>query len=372
MCTKCSGFWLVVSNLFKFAMYIADVVTDIMLAVEYLRNEDTNWGGLTLGFALGPQVIMNMTMWYQEGRDPRTFILYFLQIGVALKYLQIVFGVCCGCYDPSEIREQRSSDENIQEPESRRVHHILPLVHLIGSLLESVPQICIQVYVLIVTGELQRVEIETLKYVSILMSVVMAVKSVWDWEMHYLVDVGCLKNVLYRLLFFVWKVAELFARTVAISVFSSEHSYGVFIVVGVHWLVMAVTENVLCRYFKPGGKRWVHIREDIYSESSKCVKICFNLLTVASLDVLSWTTFPARKVSPIQPLVNGFLTLAGNCVMVLVWYFTKDTSAWYDMYALIVVLAGTAIALILKTLYLWCYACGPCRNTVDEEYFPPM
>eukprot|EP00058_Branchiostoma_floridae_P003905 XP_002589393.1 hypothetical protein BRAFLDRAFT_77836 [Branchiostoma floridae] len=351
--------WFVISNLFKCAMYIADVVTDIMLAVEYFRNGDTNWGGLTLAFALVPQFVMNMTMWYQEGRDRRTFILYLLHIGVALRYLQIVFGVCCGYYNPSEIREDRDFSEGSQEPESRTVHHILPLVHLIGSLLESVPQICLQVYVLVVTGELERGEIETLKYVSISMSLVMAVKTVWDWEMHYLVDSDLLPYIMYGLLFFVWKVVELFSRTVAFSVFSSEYSYWVFVVVGFHWLVMAVTENVLCHYFKSGGGEWVDSFYDIYYDSGKCVKICFNLLTVAPVDVFTWATFASRSLSPIQPLVNGVLTVVGNCVMVLVWYFYKASSAWYDMYALIVVLAGTTTALMLKTLYLCCYALGP-------------
>ncbi|CAH1257915.1 XK-related protein 6-like [Branchiostoma lanceolatum] len=352
-CRSCAyGFWLVLSNVIKLGVYIADLVTDIILAAEYYRNGDTSWFGLTLGFALVPQFFMNMTMWYQEGRNPRTFILYFLQIGVALKYLQVVLGVGCCCYDPSEIRHDRNETQDDQEPVSRTVHHVLPLVHLIGTLLESVPQICLQLHVLIVTGELERMEIDTLKYVTMLMSLVAALKAVWDWEMHYLDNKECL---VYGLPFAIWKVVELCSRIVAISVFSSLYTYWVFVVLGIHWFLMAITENALCSYFR-GGKSWVDPDYDIYSESGPCMQTCFNLLTVAPVDVFAWATFGSRSLSKIQPFVNGFLTLAGNCVMVLMWYFLKDVSSWYDLYALITVSAGTGTALlILKPLCLLCY-----------------
>ncbi|KAI8512504.1 hypothetical protein Bbelb_091430 [Branchiostoma belcheri] len=332
MCTKSKllGCWLVFSTVLKLVIYVADVVSDIVLAAKYFNNGDTYWGGLTLAFALVPQFFMNMTMWYQEGRNPRTFILYFLQVGVVLRYLQIVVGVCCRCYSPSIIREDKGRDEEDQRPVSRTVLHVLPLVHLIGTLLESVPQICLQLYVVIVTGELERMEIDPLKYASVAISLVAAVKTVWDWEMHFFDNVPLLV-VLYGPLFAVWKVVELCSRVVAFCVFSSLYSYGGFVVVGVHWLVMAINENVLCRYFRDGYP-WIDAADDIYYESGTCMQVCFNLLTVSPVDVFAWVTFASRLVSPIQPVVNGVLTFAGNYVMVLVWYFLKDASAWYDFH----------------------------------------
>ncbi|XP_066291025.1 XK-related protein 6-like [Branchiostoma lanceolatum] len=327
MCTKCSGtklkhgLWLILTNVFRFGVYIADVVTDIMLAAEYYRSGDYYWFGLTLGFALVPQFFMNMTMWYLEGRDPRTFILYFLQIGVALEYLQVVsVGGCCCRYDPSEIREDRDRDERYQDPLLRTVHHVLPLVHLIGTLLESVPQICLQLHVLIVTGELERREIQTLKYVSILISLASAVKTVWDWEMHYLHRHKKWLQLLYGFMFAFWKVMELCCRIVAFSTFSSLYTYWIFVVVGVHWLVMAIAEIAMCHYFSLFGtdSGWVDNYDDILFLSGTCVQICFNLFTVSPVDIFAWTTFGSRSLSPVQPLVNGTLTFVENYVMVLV------------------------------------------------------
>ncbi|XP_019626256.1 PREDICTED: XK-related protein 6-like [Branchiostoma belcheri] len=373
MCTNSEsryGCWLVFTNVLKLVIYVADVVSDIVLAAKYFNNGDTYWGGFTLAFALVPQFFMNMTMWYQEGRNPRTFILYFLQVGVVLRYLQVVVGVCCRCYNPSDIRKDKEKAETSQKPVSRTVLHVLPLVHLISTLLESVPQICLQLYVVIVTGELERMEIDPLKYVSVVISLVAAVKTVWDWEMHFF-DVNpnpprrwCL---LYGPLFAVWKVVELCSRVVAFCVFSSLYSYGGFVVVGVHWLVMAITENVLCSYFRDGDP-WIGFYDDIYYDSGTFMQVCFNLLTVSPVDVFAWATFGSRSFSKIQPIVNGVLTFAGNYVMVLVWYFLKDASAWYDLYALIPVLVGTATSLlILKPLYLWCYARGPCNAVPSPE-----
>ncbi|XP_078662850.1 endoplasmic reticulum membrane adapter protein XK-like [Branchiostoma floridae x Branchiostoma belcheri] len=366
MCTEFLDCWFVLTTVLKLVIYIADVVSDIVLAAKYFNNGDTYWGGLTLAFALVPQFIMNMTMWYQEGRNPCTFILYFLQVGVVLRYLEIVLGVCCFCYDPSDIRKDKDRAEDSQKPVSRTVHHVLPLVHLIITLLESVPQICLQLYVVIVTGELERMEIDPLKYASVAISLVAAVKTVWDWEIHFF-DADpfpprrwCL---LYGPLFAVWKVVELCSRVVAFCVFSSLYSYGGFVVVGVHWLVMAITENVLCSYFSY-STGWIDTADDIYSGTGTCMQVCFNLLTVSPVDVFAWTTFGSRSFSKIQPIVNGVLTFAGNYVMVLVWYFLKDASAWYDLYALIPVLVGTATSLlILKPLYFWCLVSQPC---VDE------
>eukprot|EP00058_Branchiostoma_floridae_P027938 XP_002613429.1 hypothetical protein BRAFLDRAFT_84552 [Branchiostoma floridae] len=91
----CGSCWLIFRTLAGFALYIADFVTDVILAAEYYRNGHYYWFGLTLGFALGPQIIVNIVLAFQDddcdccpyGCKWSRWV-YMLPLGVPIKYLQ--------------------------------------------------------------------------------------------------------------------------------------------------------------------------------------------------------------------------------------------------------------------------------------------
>ncbi|XP_078589269.1 endoplasmic reticulum membrane adapter protein XK-like [Branchiostoma floridae x Branchiostoma japonicum] len=179
--------------------------------------------------------------------------------------------------------------------------------------------------------------------------------------MHYMIDGEWL---LYGLPFAVWKVVELCSRIVVLCVFSSLYTYWVIVVVGVHWLVMAIIETKF-RYRSTDYwiKSWVDPQNDFYSKSGEFMQICFNLLIVSPFDILAWVTFGSRKHALEQPVTNGAMTYVENYIMILLWYFLKGVSAWYDLYALILVSVGTAVAfLVLMPMYLKCYSCILVQN----------
>ncbi|KAI8510553.1 hypothetical protein Bbelb_114690 [Branchiostoma belcheri] len=179
MCHCFLSGWLVLRTLAGFALYIADFVTDVVLAAEYHSNGDYYWFGLTLGFALGPQIVVNIFLMCLDGCK----WYYLLPIGVPANYLQVLYAFFRCKHDPGDILDARESeDQGDQKPVARAVNHLLPLARLVGTLLESLPEICLQIYVLLRSGELSNLEIPTLKAVTMALSFVASLYSIIEWE----------------------------------------------------------------------------------------------------------------------------------------------------------------------------------------------
>ncbi|CAH1267073.1 XK [Branchiostoma lanceolatum] len=359
MCLWVLSGWLVFRTLLGFALYIADFVTDVILAVEYAINNHYYWFGLTLGFALGPQLIINIVLAYLDHGCKWYYLL-----GVPAKYFQVLYAFFRGKDNPEDVLEAREKDDHEdQKPVARAVNHLLPLARLVGTLLESLPEICLQIYVLILTGGLSSLEIPPLKAVTMALSFLASLYSIIEWETHFPKVVAWVWGPLV----FVWKVIDLPARILALCLFASIYKYWVFVVVGLHWLVMAVVENMFCRYLCDGNA-WVESGADVISKSNCCVKFMFNAFVVAPVDVFTWVTFGSRLRCEVQPIVNSLLMLVTNIVMVSVWYSMKGNGSWYDEPALGVVIGGSIASFLLQGLYWLCYS-PRCRCSPLEDVY---
>ncbi|XP_035681581.1 XK-related protein 6-like [Branchiostoma floridae] len=362
MCHYVQHCWLVLRTLAGFTLYIADFVTDVILAAEYYRNGDYYWFGLTLGFALVPQIIVNIVLAYLDGCE--WYYLPLLPLGVPAKYFQVLHGLFCCKHKPEDILESREKeDQDDQEPVPRAVNHLLPLARLVGTLLESLPELCLQIYVLVRTGQLSSLEIPALKAVTMAVSFLASLYSIIEWETHFPKVVACIWGPLV----FLWKIVDLSARILAFCLFASIYNvrYWVFVVIGGHWLVMAGVENYFCLYLVK-GKAWMESGADVISDSNCYVQFMFNTFVVAPVDVFTWVTFGSRQRRKEQPIVNNVLMLAANIVMVLAWYFEKNIESWYDDYALVVVFGGSVASVVFQMMYFVCYrpccACSPIED----------
>ncbi|XP_019647329.1 PREDICTED: XK-related protein 6-like [Branchiostoma belcheri] len=360
MCHCFLSGWLVLRTLAGFALYIADFVTDVVLAAEYYSNGDYYWFGLTLGFALVPQIFVNIFLMYLDGCK----WYYLLPIGVPANYLQVLYAFFRCKHDPGDILDAREKeDHDDQKPVARAVNHLLPLARLVGTLLESLPEICLQIYVLLRSGELSNLEIPTLKAVTMALSFVASLYSIIEWETSF----PKIRAVAWGTLVCLWKSIDLAARILAFCLFASIYRYWVFVMAGIHWLVMAVVENVFCQYFR-GGKAYMESGADVLSNSNRCMQFMFNTFVVAPVDVFTWITFGSRQRSKIQPVLNSLLMLAGNIAMVSVWYSYKETVSWFDDPFLSVVLVGSAVSVLLQTMYWCCYRPSCCCSAIDNGY----
>ncbi|XP_066280257.1 XK-related protein 6-like [Branchiostoma lanceolatum] len=338
---------------------MADFVTDLVLAVEYAIHDHYYWFGLTLGFAFVPQLIINAVLAYLDGCK----WYYLLPVGVPAKYFQVLYAFFSGKHKPDDILEARETeDQEDQKPVARAVNHLLPMARLVGTLLESLPEICLQIYVLLRMGGLSSLEIQTLKAVTMAVSFVASLYSIIEWETHF----PKVKAWVWGPFVFVWKVIDLPARILALCLFAFIYRYWVFVVVGLHWLVMATVENMFCRYFREGDA-WIEPGADVISDSTSnnCVKFMFNTFVVAPVDVFTWVTFGSRTLYPVQPIVNSALMLATNIVMVSVWHLVKETESWYDDAALGAVLGGSGASVLFQVLYWLCYTRFSCSPIAD-------
>ncbi|KAI8489025.1 hypothetical protein Bbelb_332490 [Branchiostoma belcheri] len=113
--------------LFPLGLYLFDTITDLTLAVQYYNSGDFTWFGLTLGF-----------------------------LSVVSRYLNTLYLLVKG----------KDVDEHVETA--------LPILHLLEAMLESVPQLCLQLYIIIITGE----QVSVLKVITMVASLLAAVKAV--------------------------------------------------------------------------------------------------------------------------------------------------------------------------------------------------
>ncbi|XP_078681652.1 XK-related protein 6-like [Branchiostoma floridae x Branchiostoma belcheri] len=295
--------------LIPLGLYVFDIITDLSLAAQYYNSGDWNWFGLTLGFVLVPSIIMNFVSlylsWTGEDSTPikgLKWLLAVLQLDVVSGYLNILYLLVEG-----------------KDVDAVHVERNLPIVHLL-EVLESVPQLCLQLYILLLTGE----QVSVLK-VTMVASLLAAVKAVVT-RLYYLINeadrtcsCGCVTRFI---LLTVWKAVELSVRVLAIGLFASAFKQWIALPIGVHWLIMTVT--YIC----------------IDEESRGCLGVLLASLQMA-VDTFSIVFSMGHKRSF---WLNTVLTLLGNITMVTVWYNLKAGQDWYDVPALVGVLVGSVVS----------------------------
>ncbi|XP_035691126.1 XK-related protein 9-like [Branchiostoma floridae] len=122
------------------SLYVANIATDLVLAVRYLRNKDFTWFGLTLGFVLVPSLIIQLVSLFYERKTmqqyrPLLYILHVLQLGVFIQYGALFLHLWMG----------------LGGGESGRVSPGLPIIHLTEAVLQSMPQFSLQLYITVVS-----------------------------------------------------------------------------------------------------------------------------------------------------------------------------------------------------------------------------
>ncbi|KAI8489023.1 hypothetical protein Bbelb_332470 [Branchiostoma belcheri] len=309
--------------LLPLGLYLFDVTTDLFLAVQYYYSGDFTWFGLTLGFVLGPLIITNIfssAMSCNSGDDTSGYIdcikclLAVLQLGVFPAYLNILYLLVKG-----------------KDPEDK-LDIGLPIIHLMEAMLESVPQLCLQLYILLLTSE----QVSVLKVISMVASLLAAVKAVVTYFYYGIKesDRTCNCGFVTRLILLtVWKVVELSVRVLAIGLFASAFKPWIALPIGVHWLVLTVS--------------FICIDED--------ARDCSGVIAAVGISVgMAVNTFSMISSMPHKRTfwVNTVLTLLGNIIMVTVWYTLKAGQDWYDVPSLVGVVVGSVVSAGLEFIIM--------------------
>ncbi|XP_078599753.1 uncharacterized protein LOC144874951 [Branchiostoma floridae x Branchiostoma japonicum] len=331
-------------------LYVANIATDLVLAVRYLRNAHPTWFGLTLGFVLVPSLIIQLVSLFYERKTmqqyrPLLYILHVLQLGVFIQYGALFLHLWMG----------------LGGGESGRVSPGLPIIHLTEAVLQSMPQFSLQLYITVVShlnttkfmpeenstvafnttellttqlpttkmydeeGSDSEVLLLTLKIVSMSVSLIAATKAVVAFFYKCLTkeNLSPAKLLARILLITVWKLCELCARAFAVGLFASAAKWIVMVLAG-HWVIMTAVMITV---------------PDVWFTVS--MLMC---ALVAAVDTFSMTW----SIFYIQTFwLNTVLTLLGNIAMLVGWYFMKDERSWYDIPALAFVVSASVLSATL-------------------------
>ncbi|CAH1230670.1 XKR4 [Branchiostoma lanceolatum] len=185
---------------------------------------------------------------------------------------------------------------------------------LCEAMLECIPQLCLQLYIMVSTSE----EVSVLKVTSIGTSLLAAAKALTTWW-----DKTTDSGLPLVLLFTAWKFVELSVRVLVLGLFAAVFKAWIVLPIGVHWLIIALAYT------------WVD------PKFRSCVwMITFGVL----MSTETFTIMAFSLVNPVRFWVNILLTLLGNMTMVTVWYTQKAGEDWYDTPALVGIVAGSVVS----------------------------
>ncbi|XP_078701684.1 XK-related protein 6-like [Branchiostoma floridae x Branchiostoma belcheri] len=216
--------------LFPLSLYLFDVTTDLWLAVQYYNSGDSIWFGLTLTFVLVPSIFMSFTSLFTSVNAEDTtlnmnlmFVLTILQLGVTHSYVNILHMLLRG----------RDVEQHVEGG--------LPIVHLLEAMLECVPQLCLQFYIIISTSE----QVSVLKVISMVASLLAAVKAAVTFVYYGMKESDRKFNpgfvTLRLVLLTVWKVVEIIVRVLALGLFASAFKTWIALPIGVAGNITMVT-----------------------------------------------------------------------------------------------------------------------------------
>ncbi|XP_067233619.1 XK-related protein 9 [Chanodichthys erythropterus] len=151
--------------------YVGDIVSDLLLSVQYFRSGHVTWAALTLVFVLIASVCIQIFSyaWFKDDeeneendKDLSTCHLigiHVLQIGILTRYLQLL---------KKSFKALCSSKTQEEEPLSRfALATDLSMLRMFETFLESVPQLILQVYII-----LEHNHRSNLQYISMAVSFV--------------------------------------------------------------------------------------------------------------------------------------------------------------------------------------------------------
>jgi hypothetical protein len=203
------------------------------VAIQYWKNNDTWWFGMTIGFTGVPSIIVNMI----------SFIKMINAWTCITAVLQLSF---LGCYI-----------EALKSPDS--LTYFIAKLRYLETITESAPQWCLQVYIMLRQWYFPSYTVvsSVLSLASLAWSITTlekerAIKKKDDMESRDIVLPPMRKFGPHETVFFlIWQLFTLISRLSAIVLFAYVFRYYVIIFLAAHWLLLVVIIFLIQR---SGGK----------------------------------------------------------------------------------------------------------------------
>jgi hypothetical protein len=253
-------------------LFLFDYGSDIYVAVQYWKNNDFWWFGMTIGFIIIPSIMVNITATVQVMNYWRS-IMAVLQLSIVVRYIEALI-----------------------LPDSRRIYLLAKLRYL-ETITESAPQWCLQVYIM-----LRQWHFPSYTLISSGLSLLSLTWSIWTLEKERATDEARDFKSLHIALFLIWQLFTLVSRLFAIVLFAYVFRYYVIIFLAAHWLLLVVAMLIIQIYY--------------YAIDSLGKSLLLSCLAgCPSLFHSSETVLPTRKPK-VEMIVGYIFIVLENIIMV--------------------------------------------------------
>ena len=246
-------FFLVTS----FLLYLFDVGSDVLVALQYYRNHELWWFGFTLALIIIPSIIVNI--WASiinfnilKEKSGRNLLICVFQLSMIQFYKKKLcqwkeenwYNRCCekkywncSCEDCKSFVEVKKK--------STEFSFYLAFLSYVKSFTESAPQWCLQNYIM-----LRQWSFPWYIIVSTVFSLLSLAWSITSLEKATKIDKRLEVNKkptfpkVSRIVFLVWQLCILISRLSAFVIFAYVFRYYVFVVIGVHWVSVIVVISI--------------------------------------------------------------------------------------------------------------------------------
>ena len=189
-------------------LYLFDYGSDIYVAIQYWKNNENWWFGITIGLIVAPSIMVNITAIIQLMNIWRS-ILAILQLSIVLRYIEAL-----AFPQPSDI-------------------YFLARLRYLETITESAPQWCLQVYIM-----LRQWSFPSYTVVSTALSLLSLAWSITTVEKQRKLHEKKDHSFCAAIVFLIWQLSTLVSRLSAIVIVAYVFRYYVTVFFAVHWLLV--------------------------------------------------------------------------------------------------------------------------------------
>ena len=206
-------------------LYLFDYGSDIYVAIQYGKNNDYWWFGITIGLIVVPSMIVNITAIIQLINIWRS-ILAVLQLSIVVRYI-----------------------ETLKSPHPSRTYFLARLRYL-ETITESAPQWCLQVYIM-----LRQWSFPSYTVVSTVLSLLSLAWSITTVEKQRKLHREEKNSLRAAVVFLIWQLSTLVSKLSAIVIVFYVFGYYAIFCIAVHWFFVTVAmiklqqEKLSCKSF---------------------------------------------------------------------------------------------------------------------------